>query len=1102
MRDDANTLPTQPLGDDDGDTRPNAPLEDEGALPTLPLADEGAQPTLPNQSVRDSDDIFNLPHVDTLQPTYQARLDEHQQATMPVFREPNAPDPRATLVGSGGLDPNPDMAHGARTVANQPVVPANTVPMYAQPQQPVNAYGSYAPPPPQNGGSRPLPVRKPRAPRPFGLPMGCFYGLIGLLVTLCGGVAMLIFTVFAVFVPYLEERWGGDIARVEAYQAFESTFIYDRYGDRLFEVFNEGRRTTVTYDRFPRHLINATVAIEDGTFWDNWGVDFAATAVAFLRFVGASSDENTPGGSTITQQLVRNVLFDPQKRAERSVARKAEEIMLALLLTQRRSKEDILALYLNEIYYGNLAYGAQTAAQTFFGKNVQDLTLGEAALLAGLPQAPANLDPLNPDPNVQSAVYARQRQVLDEMVKDGYITPDERDQALREGLSFNPPDAPLKAPHFTVYAQREFERLMQQLGYAPQDIAAGGFKVYTTVDQNVNEMARQAAAAQVAQLANNRVSNAAVFIMKPLTGEIMGMVGSIDYNSRTIDGRVNVTTAFRQPGSTVKAFTYAAALERGMSPADVIWDTKTDIGIPGQPTYSPVNYDRRFHGPMTMRSALANSYNIPAVQTLRLVGVDYLLQFMRRFGVETLGTDASRYGLSLTLGGGEITLLELTAGYAVFANQGSYVRPTSILCVIDRNGDIVYRYENGCPTGRMTPRTVDRLGLGRQALDPRIAWLITDILADNAARTPAMGANSPLRTPNIETAVKTGTTNDFKDNWTVGYTRNVAIGVWVGNNDGTPMQNVSGLMGAAPIWNAVMTNIYNNPAYLNAFAVGGQLLENKAAPPPGLAQRQICDVRRLTDPATDCPRVTEWFLEGAIGVPDAQGNLIYSEPPRTPAINTRTLQEVSVGVYRAQVVALPPDVANAIQFPINPAQGDKIPPPPRYCRVPESAPADLPGVQTLLFVAGPTTSQGDAVEAERYAQSNNIAYLPTIECWADVFVALQNAANPNNFGEQTGALLFITSPTAGQVVSGDVQVFGTALFDPNLSGQYFHLFLRGGPYADWTAAGNPIYNSVENGYLETLLIGGFPSGEYQLRLAVLVDNTLVAPPFDVTFYKQ
>ena len=944
-------------------------------------------------------------------------------------------------------------------------------------------------PPPASPGRRPRKNRR----RMLGLPAGCIWALAGLLAAGCGGLTLLILLAAMILVPQIEAEWTARAGEVDNYRGFESTFIYDRDGGVLYEAFGEGRRVRVDYERIPPALIQATISIEDDTFFDNIGIDVAATLVAALKYLGADAGENTPGGSAITQQLVRNVLFDFEKRAERSIARKVEEILLAIALTQSKSKEDILEMYFNEIYYGNLAYGVQTAAQTFFGKDVEALNLGEAALLAGLPQAPASLDPLNPDPAIQAAVDARWRQVLGEMIEEGYITQKQARRALSAGLSFVPANVSLQAPHFTVYAQAELERLMTGLGYSPEDIARGGLRVYTTLDQNVNRLAQRAAANQVAQMTAHNASNAAVVVVKPLTGEIIAMVGSIDYDSDAIDGSVNVTIAFRQPGSAVKPFTYSAAMERGMTPGDVIWDTRAQIEIPGQPMYEPRNYDGLFHGPMTMRTALASSYNIPAVQTLRLVGVDSMLELLRRFGVTTLKQDASQYGLSLALGGGEITLIELTNAFAVFANQGSYVPVTSIRCVMDSDDIILYQYEDGCPDGQAAEQTVRRRASGVQALDARIAYIITDMLADNRARSPAMGADSPLRADSLYAAVKTGTTDDVKDNWTVGYTRNAAVGVWLGNNDGQPMVNSSGLTGAAPIWNAVLTGIYNDAKMLGAFASQGQLLNDRPIPPPGMSLRQICDVRRLSDPATDCPAtVNEWFLDGPAGIPDAAGGLRYPTSaiqPRPPPTQGSVVRQVSPGIYQTLAFPLPLEIAGGVQFRVRP--GEKQPIPPRYCRVPvqDAQPAIAAGARDLWFIGGPATSQNDAVEAERYARENNLAFLPTIDCWPHVY-------NIQPLGG-VGAALRIQQPASGQRVQGVIPIVGTAQFDGGQA-DYYHLFIRGGQFADWTPLGHPHHNSVISAQLETLHADALRPGFYLLRLGLIRGGDLVQVA-DVSF---
>ncbi|MCA0456347.1 MAG: transglycosylase domain-containing protein [Chloroflexi bacterium] len=1079
---------------------------------------------LPEEQPQDDDIPFHLPFSDDIEATQSDApppkplwnadnpIDARNMPTMPIPREPGVPDPNKTLQGSGGLDPNPDFntrpnADVGNTVQHKAVRLDNTMPHepapphrnYNPPQQyqaPIYQQPSNIPPPPPVGNAAPVqPPRRRPAPRKKGF-LGCSRGCLGLvagfLAIFCGGLTLLTLGIGGAYASRVQQQLTQRVSEINNYQQFQSTFYLDRNGRQLYEVFGEGRRTRIDYSQFPQYLIDATVSIEDDSFFSNPGIDVQSTIRAFLQFVGLQ--EGSTGGSSITQQLVRGVLFDIDYRTERSVQRKLDEIGLALALNGQMTKEQILELYLNEIYYGNLAYGAEAAAQTFFGKNARDLTLGEAALLAGLPQAPAELDPLNNDPTVQDKVEARWRLVLERMVFLGKITQAQANEALAAGLNFVPRNISLEAPHFTVYAETQFEKLMADIGYQQKDVARGGFTIYTTLDLDINNAAQQAARNQVAQLAGNNVTNASVVVLKPLTGEILAMVGSVDYNNEAIDGSVNVSVSLRQPGSTMKPFNYAAAMENGMTAGDVIWDTPTSIGIPGQPQYVPRNYDGVFHGPMVMRYALANSYNIPAVQTLRRYGVAYLLGLMQRFGVGTLGDNADLYGLSLTLGGGEVSLLDLTNGYSVFANQGSYVPTAAILCVLDSSDNIIYNYENGCTTGVPTEKTVNKPAYGKQAVDPRIAFIISDILADNNARSTAMGANSPLNTGALGASVKTGTTNDVKDNWTVGYTRNVAVGVWVGNSNGDPMVNSSGLTGAAPIWNSVINTIYGNQALLQQdFAVNGQLQPDQQQSPGGISRREICDVRRLREPATDCARINEWFLDGPAGIPDPDGNLVFPPAPQ-PAQqdpNGVQLSEVSPGVFQVLAFRLAPEIASLIQFQVTP--GQQPPPTPLYCQVPNSLASSAAGAQAQLFIAPPPVPD-DAVAAENYARNNGLAFLPTITCAPDL---LQGGGGGGYGPVVTTAI--ITSPQPGQVLSGETPIFGTVQFTAD-QGKFYKIEVIGGGLADWTTIGTTHTENIVNGQIENLYVPGLVAGSYRMRL-VIVDNSggFLQAPYEVPF---
>lgn len=1142
--------PPPPSYDEDDDVPFKLPKSDSyGSDTEQPLSDSvlragdaslpvGAEPTIdlpePVKPKLDETDELSADAIEQARRASQRPLDEDDTDHDVPFKLPKAPEtppktPQApkrpahapdaqTLVGTGGLDPNPDTQPQKRPSAPPtvqvprvppptayPTVP-NAVPTqpndarYKRPEQPPPAAGipTYTAPPTVGGGMPPVPQLPPQgrpAKRRRRFRPGCMALALGLIVTFCGGLTLLTLLIGGIAYAQVGDLVNRYFENIEDYRSFQTTYLLDRNGRELYQLIGEGRRTKVSLDRIPQNLINATIATEDDEYWTNIGIDIPATSVALLNYVRGGS---TAGGSTITQQVVRNILFTYEYRLERSATRKAEEIILAIALTGRLSKQEILELYLNEIYYGNLAYGVEAASQTFFGKSVDQLNLPEAALLAGLPQAPRDLDPLNPDPTVQATVYNRWRLVLDLMLEERYITQAEHAQALRDGYTLVNPDTPLNAPHFTFFARDQFYNLMANFGFSPEQVATGGYRVYTTVDVRINDMTQAIVRDQITKLGANNVTNGAVVVLKPITGEILAMVGSADYRNEAIDGSFNVTVGLRQPGSSVKPFTYAAAIERGMNPGEVIWDTQTEIGIPGQPPYVPRNYDLTFHGPMRMRSALANSYNIPAVQVLRhYVGVDYMIAFMRRFGMTSIKPDPSLYGLSLTLGGAEVSPLELTRGYAALANEGVLVDTEAILCVIDSENRIVYQFENSCPSGNQTNQTINRSRNTTRVLDPRIAYMISDMLSDNAARTPVMGANSALRTP-FTSSVKTGTTNDVKDNWTVGFTRNIAVGVWVGNSNGTPMVNTSGLTGAAPIWNQVITTIQNTPEYLNEFAFQGQLFPDGYSPAPGMSMRTICDVRALQEPALGCAgQAAEWLLDGPAGVPDGAGGLAYP-PIQAPVVDPNSsVQLVSPGVYKAWVVQLPPEVANAIQFSVG--AGQKRPPAPLYCRVPPSLLGSTTNAREQYFIAPPPDSN-DAVASEEYARARGLAFLPTIECSPEMIGAAGSGGLPAYSSLPVNVVnAQITWPASGaNVGTSPFAITGTVDFAPGQV-QYYRFIIKGPQFPDWTVIGQPQNTPVSNGQLEVLYPPSTP-GSYQLSLELYAPNgSLLQQPVFVTF---
>ena len=628
---------------------------------------------------------------------------------------------------------------------------------------------------------------------------------------------------------------------------FETTRILDRNGNVLYEILdpNAGRRSYVSLDEVSPYLVAAVVATEDKGFYSHPGFDPTAIGRAFLQ--NYQGGETISGASTITQQLARMLLFTPEERSEITYMRKVREAILAAEITRRYSKDEILELYINDAYFGNLAYGVEAATETYFGTTADKLTLGQAAFLAGLIQAPSVYDVYTN----RDVTMGRYEQVLFLMYEasqeQGCIFVSNNPQQVcvdaltvasatneLQDYEFSSPDIQMRYPHWVTYI-----RSLLESQFDAQTIYRSGFEVHTTLDPGLQEIAQDIVAGQVASLADRNAGNGSLVAIRPNTGEILAMVGSANFYDEAIDGQVNMAISPRQPGSSIKPLTYNAAFEKGWTPATLIWDVPSEFPPSGDPNdtrppYKPVNYDDRFHGPVTVRSALANSYNVPAVKTLDFVGIydnpdtpaeDGFISFARRLGISTLTRDD--YGLSLTLGGGEVTLLEMTGAYAAFANGGRRVPPVAITRIVDFNGNTVYEY---------TPPT------GEQVIRPEHAYLISSILSDNEARTPAFGPNSVVNLP-FQAAAKTGTTNDFRDNWTMGYIPELAVGVWVGNADYTPMQNIDGLTGAAPIWAEFMKES------------AGSLTGGNPSPfirPGGIVERVICAVSG-TEPSNKCP---------------------------------------------------------------------------------------------------------------------------------------------------------------------------------------------------------------------------------------------------------
>ncbi len=611
----------------------------------------------------------------------------------------------------------------------------------------------------------------------------------------------------------------------------QSTKIFDRNGDLLFEVFdpNGGRRTVVPIAKIPLVIKQATIATEDQSFYSNVGVD--PRGILRALYYDVRYRRAVAGGSTITQQLVRNTLIT----AEPTLDRKIREAILAYEVTRRYSKDQILEWYLNTIPYGNLAYGIQSAAETYFNKPAENLTLAEASLLAGLPQAPAIYDPCANE----EAALRRQKVVLSLMVDERYITQTQADQAVTQTVAFlASPEfdrrcaqgAGIKAPHFVTYVRSLLEEQ-----YGPEVVYKGGLQVMTTLDLKYQKIAEEEARKQIDTLVDKRVTNASLVALKPQTGEILAMLGSVDFFDKKIDGQVNVAIRLRQPGSSIKPINYVSAFEKGWSPANVLSDVTTHFPIQGQPDYVPHNYDEREHGLVPIRIALASSFNIPAVKTLQYVTVPTMIATAQRFGITTF-KDPKNYGLALTLGGGDVKLLELTGAYATFANMGKRVPTTPYLKITAPNGKVLYDIKTNQPQPT-------------QVVDARYAYQIASILSDVSARAPAFGAAGALRLSR-PSMVKTGTTDDWRDNWTIGGTPDLVTGVWVGNANNAEMEHISGITGAGPLWHNFMERV-----------LAGTLVRDFAEP-PGLKWVEVCNESGLL-PTDLCPpdhRHTDVFL--------------------------------------------------------------------------------------------------------------------------------------------------------------------------------------------------------------------------------------------------
>jgi penicillin-binding protein 1C len=908
------------------------------------------------------------------------------------------------------------------------------------------------------------PPERPR--RGCGCIGGAILGAIALILILgVGGAAAAGGLVYANWSREIESGVAA-LETARDRETFETTQIMDRHGEVLWEIFGEGKRTRVPLDQIPPHLIQATIAVEDDTFYENIGLDAPSLAAAVVANV-RNPDARPVGGSTITQQIVRHIAFDYEERTTVSYDRKIKEIVLAWMMNRDFSKDEILEMYLNEIYYGNLAYGAEAAARTYFGKPAAELTLGEASLLAGLPQSPVDLDPFT---NLEGA-RERQWLVLNLMVSEGYIDQAAAEAAYLEPLNFAAQEVSLEAPHFAVYVRQQLEEL-----YGADVVANGGLRVTTTLDMDFQRLAETVARQHVSQIdPAKHLTNAALVAMKPGSGEILAMLGSVDYKDEAIDGHVNVTLSPQQPGSSIKPITYAAALspvagdpndgEPRWTAADVLWDVPVEYEqFSGEP-YIPANYDGAFHGPVRLRDALANSYNIPAVLVLQDITVPRLLEFGRALGLDSWTGDSSQYGLSLTLGGGEVTPLELTTAYAALANGGNKVTPVSILRVERTNGEVLYEYQPAEP---------------QRMIDERVAYIISNILDDDRARIPAMGSPNPLELA-FPAAAKTGTTNDFRDNWTMGYTPGLVVGVWTGNTDNSPMVNVSGLEGAAPLWHSYMEQVYSNGGLVARLEVNGLVPPSEFIRPAGIAERPLCALSSATVGSIDCaPAGNELFLEST------------APPTPTPTVDRPVAfwEKLDPAVWRAVAIALPPPTPEQVAL-IPPEQLEDQPPAQLFCHFAEATPLELlpPTAAPQVFLTPPRNPES-LKPAHEWAQSHNIAILPTSTCTEELLAA--------GLGGGQAAVWRITSPADGDTISGNVPIVGTASFDPAVVEFYkIELGIPNGSDVQWLTLGETHNTPVVNGQLEVLQAEGLPPGSYYLRLIVIQDSNYVGEPHQI-----
>ncbi|MCB8917390.1 MAG: transglycosylase domain-containing protein [Ardenticatenaceae bacterium] len=998
----SRSAPTAPRRDDDQSTPTGPPIpvvlpQRETPPPAPPIYRPPEERTISAPPpTYDHDATHVQPRV-----AFPGSTDPGSRPVRPTPQTPSPPPPQTGTPPPAGAARQTPPQRDIRP--QRDVRPRPSAPPPRQPVPPPPAGSdirvSTGAQPPARAAAPPARVVAPAPSKPRRNWGSCFLRL--LLLTVLVGVLGVIVSATGAIIGYrfIVRDLPSPTELESRVSTFETAIIYDREGNQLYSLAdpNTGNRTYVPLSQISQDLIDATIATEDARFYTNPGFDPVGIARAIYQ--AAREGEVVSGASTITQQLVRALLLGEDERTERSFQRKVREIVLAAELNRlypgREGKDKILELYLNEIYYGNLAYGIEAAARTYFDKSAADLTLAEASLLAGLPQAPALWDPFT----APELALNRQAQVLGLMVQGGYITQAQAQTTINESAeivrSLEPPEIVINHPHFVFTVLQQLENQ-----FGAQAIYQGGLRIYTTLDPAAQALAEQALADNRANANNLGANNAALIAIRPDTGEVLALVGSFDFQDEEIRGQINMAQIPRQPGSSIKPLVYLAALEDGWTPSTLIWDVRTEFPDTANPPYVPKNFDDEFHGPLRLRPALGNSYNIPAVKALEYVGVCEFIGRMQRLGLDSLLDDGCletgqprETGLSLALGGREVSPWDMAGAFATLANQGSYIPPVTISRIENSRGEELFAYAPPDPAANQTIR-------------PAHAFLISSILSDDNARQPEFGLNSPLVIPGHTVAAKTGTSgssaSDVRDGWTIGYTPQIVTAVWVGNTDANPVaEGASGFRLATPIWNSFMNRYLADKPEL-AFLQ-----------PASVLQLDIC-ADSGTRPGPNCPRRTnEYFAADQLPL-DSSSDFVQRVAVDLWS-NLRANEFCQEAVYEANFVS-------------------------------------------LLVSGRPDVIQRETINARQWVEQTTAG-----NQWAaarSISLPLRLPPNQSCAQGQPRPEALISSPGPNNEILGDLDIFGTAR-GPNFTGYRLEYGLTHDP-GGWALIQGDQPNPVEN----------------------------------------